>query len=139
MEKNKTGKYFKYAIGEIILVVMGILIALQINNWNEEKKLDSKTQDYYIQLLVDLKSDVDFAQNTIKESRDYLKEYEAYTSSYDGDLLTPIMAYEHILKLPIISTQLTFNTNTLESLLNTGDIGLIPLNIRNRLLDLRRV
>jgi hypothetical protein len=42
--ENKTGKpalpagrYFKYAIGEIILVVIGILIALQINNWNEAK------------------------------------------------------------------------------------------------------
>ena len=33
MEKNKTGKYFKYAIGEIVLVVVGILIALQINTW----------------------------------------------------------------------------------------------------------
>ncbi len=38
VEKNKTGKYLKYAIGEIILVVFGILIALQINNWNENKK-----------------------------------------------------------------------------------------------------
>jgi hypothetical protein len=38
MEKNKTGKYFKYAIGEIVLVVIGILIALSINNWNENKK-----------------------------------------------------------------------------------------------------
>ncbi|NNC44454.1 MAG: hypothetical protein HKN99_01055 [Winogradskyella sp.] len=38
MEQNKTGKYFKYAIGEIILVVIGILIALQINNWNEQRK-----------------------------------------------------------------------------------------------------
>ncbi|SDR94860.1 hypothetical protein SAMN04515667_1059 [Formosa sp. Hel1_31_208] len=37
MEENKTGKYFKYAIGEIILVVIGILIALQINNWNENR------------------------------------------------------------------------------------------------------
>jgi hypothetical protein len=38
MEKNKTGKYFKYAIGEIVLVVIGILIALSINNWNENRK-----------------------------------------------------------------------------------------------------
>ncbi|WP_424286426.1 DUF6090 family protein, partial [Eudoraea sp.] len=36
--ENKTGKYFKYAIGEIVLVVIGILIALQINNWNESSK-----------------------------------------------------------------------------------------------------
>jgi hypothetical protein len=35
MERNKTGKYFKYIIGEIILVLIGILIALQINHWNE--------------------------------------------------------------------------------------------------------
>ena len=33
--ENKTSKYFKYAIGEILLVVIGILIALSINNWNE--------------------------------------------------------------------------------------------------------
>ena len=57
MEENKTGKYFKYAIGEIILVVIIILIALQINNWNGKQKLNVKTQDYYLQLLDDLKSD----------------------------------------------------------------------------------
>ncbi|MDO1501193.1 DUF6090 family protein [Winogradskyella maritima] len=38
MNENRTGKYLKYAIGEIILVVIGILIALQINNWNENRK-----------------------------------------------------------------------------------------------------
>ena len=42
--ENKTGKYFKYAIGEIILVVIGILIALQINNWNEDKKYQKQLQ-----------------------------------------------------------------------------------------------
>ena len=42
MEINKTGKYFKYAIGEIILVVIGILLALQINNWNEKTKQDKE-------------------------------------------------------------------------------------------------
>ncbi len=40
MEKNKTGKYLKYAIGEIVLVVIGILIALQINEWSSQKKLE---------------------------------------------------------------------------------------------------
>ena len=35
--ENKTDKYLKYALGEIVLVVIGILIALQINNWNEDR------------------------------------------------------------------------------------------------------
>lgn len=38
LNKGKISKYFKYAIGEIVLVVIGILIALQINNWNENRK-----------------------------------------------------------------------------------------------------
>jgi hypothetical protein len=45
--KNKTGKYLKYAIGEIFLVVIGIFIALQLNNWNENRKTDSIKQSYY--------------------------------------------------------------------------------------------
>src|SRR5210317_1943342 len=40
LSEGKTGKYFKYAIGETVLVVIGILIALQINNWNEQRKAD---------------------------------------------------------------------------------------------------
>lgn len=38
MSENKTGKYLKYAIGEIVLVVIGILIALQVSNWNQDRK-----------------------------------------------------------------------------------------------------
>jgi sensor domain CHASE-containing protein len=48
LAENKTGEYFKYAIGEIILVVLGILIALQINNWNENRIVQKQT---YNQLL----------------------------------------------------------------------------------------
>ena len=46
MEQNKTGNYFKYAIGEIVLVVIGILIALQINNWNENRKANIEEIQY---------------------------------------------------------------------------------------------
>ena len=55
MEKNKTGKYLKYAIGEIILVMIGILLALQVNNWNEQRK---KVQ-VEINTLADIKSDIE--------------------------------------------------------------------------------
>ena len=57
MEQNKTGKYFKYAIGEIILVVIGILIALSINNWNEDRKDKVREKATLYKFLQDLKSD----------------------------------------------------------------------------------
>jgi hypothetical protein len=52
--ENKTSKYLKYAIGEIILVVIGILIALQINNWNERRKERDQSVFYHEQLINDL-------------------------------------------------------------------------------------
>ncbi len=55
--ENKTGKYLKYAIGEIILVVIGILIALQINNWNEQQNEKKVELGYMKNLLEDLKAD----------------------------------------------------------------------------------
>ena len=56
--KTKTGKYFKYAIGEILLVVIGILIALQINNWNERKKSTSQLHSQLIAIQNDINSDL---------------------------------------------------------------------------------
>ncbi len=57
MEKNKTGKYFKYAIGEIILVMVGILLALQVNNWNKNRQDRVSEQKYVNDLIQDLKND----------------------------------------------------------------------------------
>ncbi|BAO75376.1 hypothetical protein WPG_1146 [Winogradskyella sp. PG-2] len=56
MEENKMGKYLKYAIGEIILVVIGILIALQINNRNENNKALKKEQAFLQEINFDFKS-----------------------------------------------------------------------------------
>ena len=56
LSENKFSKYLVYAIGEIVLVVIGILIALQINNWNENRK-ESKKEDQLIDVLItDLQS-----------------------------------------------------------------------------------
>ena len=55
MEKNKIGKYFKYAIGEIVLVVIGILIALSINNWNEDRKSANAEAKALVELLAEFK------------------------------------------------------------------------------------
>lgn len=57
VNENKFSKYLLYAIGEIILVVIGILIALQINNWNEARKNNITESDYYCRLLEDFELD----------------------------------------------------------------------------------
>jgi hypothetical protein len=69
MEKNKTGKYLKYAIGEIALVVLGILIALQINNWNENKKL-SRVE---IGMLNEIKTSLEIDLEDLVAEQNYLK------------------------------------------------------------------
>ena len=63
MEKNKTGKYLKYAIGEIVLVVIGILIALQINNQNIFKQERSIEKTY----LIALKEEFNTNKNKLDE------------------------------------------------------------------------
>ena len=67
METGKTGKYLKYAIGEIILVVIGILIALQINNWNENRKSKIFENEILTQIRANLIKDrlvlKDFIEN----------------------------------------------------------------------------
>ena len=64
--ENKTSKYFKYAIGEIILVVIGILIALQINNWNENRKEKDSLNTIYNIVVSDLKSDIKTIPEVLK-------------------------------------------------------------------------
>jgi len=64
--ENKTSKYLKYAIGEIVLVVIGILIALQINNWNQDRQQRQREKKILMELKRDLVSNDNVLQNTIE-------------------------------------------------------------------------
>lgn len=64
--ENKTSKYLKYAIGEIVLVVIGILIALQVNNWNEQRKTHLNELKLAEQLLEDARADSIFFESRIQ-------------------------------------------------------------------------
>jgi len=82
MEKNKTGKYLKYAIGEIILVVIGILIALSINNWNESRKQSISEKEFITSVKNDLKQDKAFIQLIVELIKPRIEAYKAI----NGDL-----------------------------------------------------
>ena len=59
IESSSAQKYLLYAIGEILLVVMGILIALQINNWNEWRKDRKKEKEILTELAVTLTNNIE--------------------------------------------------------------------------------
>jgi hypothetical protein len=75
LSAGKTGKYLKYAFGEILLVVIGILIALQINNWNENRLKKNDASNYLLQIRAELFLDIEHYQRdstTIKVTTEYL-------------------------------------------------------------------
>lgn len=135
--ENKVAKYLRYAIGEILLVVIGILIALQINNWNENQKLNQSRQNYYRQLLIDLNKDIESANNFIERFNKEREEYNNYIKLYEKKNLNPIEVYNELMKLNLASGFIKFNSNTIESLRSSGEFILFPLEIRNKLLDLK--
>lgn len=69
-DDNKPIQYLRYAIGEIILVVIGILIALQINNWNEERKSVDKANNLLVQVQKELLDNINTLNGTIEYYRE---------------------------------------------------------------------
>ncbi|MFC4720864.1 DUF6090 family protein [Geojedonia litorea] len=99
--ENKTSKYFKYAIGEIVLVVLGILIALQINNWNEQRKDYKKEILVMSNLIQDLRSDsLSYAQNLKTLQEINTLHQELYRIGVEGEGGIEIGNPNNIRRLP---------------------------------------
>jgi len=139
MEKNKTGKYLKYAIGEIILVVIGILIALQINNWNEERKTKALYNSYRILLMQELNQELENLINLdsiIRINKKVVQDYFIYINESSEDnpafLLEKIQT-KNINKLFVYQPYQPLNT-TLNDLNNSGNIKLFNSKVRGQII-----
>ena len=113
METGKAGKYFKYAIGEIILVVIGILIALQINNWNENRKLNEQRKELISNLITDftdtnasLDSIIKFKEERLKIMNDFMRiiNNESQTVALDSLRKMAVVFFSEINFKPTISS-----------------------------------
>jgi hypothetical protein len=134
--ENKTSKYFKYAIGEIFLVVIGILIALQINNWNE-KRLESNKEQLFLRNLQQ-----DFSTNLIIFKETYTRSSKAYLSSNhlleiikEGTPITDNKKIESLLDTIINDfVSLDLIDGSINEILNTGSLNVIKdKKLRNQL------
>jgi hypothetical protein len=122
METGKTGKYFKYAIGEIILVVIGILIALQINNWNENRLKQEQLISVYERTLTDIENDI----QELSANLDYYIGLEYIFKRVINDSITPDLfdvGLSRIVTQQIIGTSLNV----------TGVNQLKTLNVKDSL------
>jgi hypothetical protein len=138
LNENKFSKYLIYAVGEIVLVVIGILIALQINTWNDIDKRSELKQVYYHQLLKDLITDKEYLNEKLNFYNDRIADYETYLNSYEKPNLSPIEVLQNQNKLNFATDNIRFQGGTIETLENTGDIKLIPIDVKNRLMELKR-
>ena len=124
-DDNKPLKYARYAIGEIVLVVIGILIALQINNWNEERKNRIIENDTLSSLKEDLESALVQLNEKIAQNEGYreldsiLLDVIHFTKEISADSL------EQLTLSHIWSPGFDPELGTLNEILNTGKMEII--------------
>tara|TARA_R110001606_G_scaffold388956_1_gene554639 strand:- start:755 stop:1468 length:714 start_codon:yes stop_codon:yes gene_type:complete len=119
MSENKTGKYFKYAIGEIVLVMVGILLALQVNNWNEKRKQDRYEREMLIDIYSSLKSDYNRCQNVLSTLNKQFIANDSiikFMENKTGDITT----INDYFNTTSISYQIDFQISAYESLKSKG-------------------
>lgn len=140
LNEGKTSKYLKYAIGEIVLVVIGILIALQINNWNEVRKSKNEEVNYLKNLKEDVKADSLYFQRSWFKNADKKVEGLKKAKKYylDGVIPADTIAFINDVSYGGIYGigRLTPNSRTYNELSSTGNISLISdQDIREQIVE----
>tara|TARA_R110002111_G_scaffold169849_1_gene235636 strand:+ start:5705 stop:6451 length:747 start_codon:yes stop_codon:yes gene_type:complete len=138
LSENKFSKYLLYAIGEIILVVLGILIALQLNNLNDERKTENLRQVYYKQLLQDFENDKAYIKEHSSKIDSNMVKFRAFKDIYNQPNLPITKIISEVRNLAWMFYNVQFKSNTIHTLQNTGDIKLMPPIIREQLIRLEK-
>lgn len=132
LSENRFNKYLLYAIGEIILVVIGILIALQINNWNEAQKDFAREQEILIQIKEDYEANLEQLENKIGMRDSIIAASHYILKSIDGEF--KLHEDNLVIKLCQIAVDPTFDPIE-NDLIASGNIRLIRNKELKRLLS----
>jgi hypothetical protein len=134
---NRLTKYLLYAIGEIVLVVIGILIALQINNANELRKQREKEVHYLTNIRNDLRLNIQEIDRYIETRSQRIASAQSIIEHFEGKPLTDLDKFNKE-AIDIYTWKKFFQSdNTFQELRNSGNLGLISNEaIKDGLLDL---
>ena len=126
IDKGSFSRYVFYAIGEILLVVIEILIALQVNEWNEGRKNKIKTKAYVARMIEDLRADslmlishLDEAALKAQHCKEIKRTVEGSSKGLDTSRFIVLLQSVGRLDLPPISD------NTYQDLQSSGNLSLI--------------
>jgi len=125
LSENRFSKYLIYAIGEILLVVVGILGAIQIDNWNEDKKERKIEQEYLDRLRDDLLKDTAYYKDSRQKANNIIAHYQKFT---DNSYLeqTDYKSFSSLLCcIDFPPSELSIHRTTYSELLNTGKLNSI--------------
>jgi hypothetical protein len=139
LNENKFSKYFLYALGEIALVMIGILLALQVNNWNEGQKDRAKEETYLLRLHNDLVADTIY----LGSRRERAVQGRAQIYQFIHEIYNTQKTEEDFIRLFALqsfeASSLVMQTSTFEELKNTGLISIIQnQQLKIAMIDLYR-
>jgi hypothetical protein len=133
------GRYLKYAFGEIILVMLGILFALQVNNWNENRKEEILEIEYLQRIHTDLTADANYFKKEIQEcelviSSSYQYIHEAYKEQKTKEDYVKLIGY-----FTDRTENLVVQNSTYQELNNSGQLSIFQNRaIKDSLIALQR-
>ncbi|WP_445385784.1 DUF6090 family protein [Robiginitalea sp. IMCC44478] len=127
ISENQFNKYLLYAIGEIILVVIGILIALQINNWNEQKRERRIEQEYLISLKSEFNTNLEKVNISIAKAKDILNGVNGLIALFDKDVSNGISSDSVDKRLQVLGKSFVFQPTrgVLSDIVSSGNLNTI--------------
>jgi hypothetical protein len=126
--ESKAGQYLAFAVGEVILIIIGILIALQVNNWNVERIELRRVRELAHALITDLESDIADLERILLQMRHTLKNVEALSDHTRGKTLDQIDNLDLSFQISTMGYRpYEWHRATIEVLKTTGALS----NIRN--------
>jgi hypothetical protein len=134
--EGKVTNYMKYAIGEIVLVMIGILLALQVNNWNNDQKEKKLEKRFLSNLIQDLEADSVTIASSKKVSDEQVRTKQKLVDYFKGQSFSKdsLVFYFNGQWQPVYNFAPILTT--LEEMKSTGNIGVISdLNLRRKILS----
>ncbi len=132
IQEGKIANYFKYAIGEIVLVMIGILLALQVNNWNEKRKTKNLETDILKEIRTGLKSDLNDIQGNLNTHKELLKSENIIIKWLESDLVYNDSLSPHFSKI-YIGTFFSTNDVAYQTLKQLGMRTVSNDSLRNKI------